>query len=66
MPKLADLLLLNGAVTVGKYKVWPRFIIIAIITILVIIAALYDPLWDKLCDVIPESFATSNYWKGVI
>lgn len=59
--KLIDLLLLNGSLVVGKRKITPRFIILVLAIIVLIVLVLNR---DKLIPDI-ETLVTSNYWKAI-
>ncbi len=58
MLKLSDVLQLQTR----RYRVKPRFFFIIAVLILTILCIL---AWDKLAGIVPETFCTSVYWKGV-
>lgn len=60
MSKLIIYLKSSGSLTVFNRKAKPRFWWLVAVTVVIILGVVF---WDKL---VPQSFATSIYWKGVL
>ena len=58
MPTLAKYLLASNSLF--RRKVKPRFWWLVVVVVVIILGVVF---WDKL---VPETFATSIYWEGVL
>ena len=61
MPNLAKYLLASNSIYHRKVK--PRFWWLVAVVVVIILGVVF---WDKLGSIVPKSFATSVYWKGVL